>query len=106
MKSIFSFLIFLFLTQFIFAQAQNNKLNIKYLTENHYIFTTYSDLEGTLFPANGMYVITEKGAIMIDTPWDTTQFQPLLDSIKQKHNSLITTQRTICVIVELSFPSS
>lgn len=23
---------------------------------------------------------------MFDTPWDTTQFQPLLDSIKFKHN--------------------
>jgi glyoxylase-like metal-dependent hydrolase (beta-lactamase superfamily II) len=86
MKSIISFLIFLFLSQFIFAQAQNNKLNIKHLTGNYYIFITYSDFKGTLFPANGMYVITEKGAIMIDTPWDTTQFQPLLDSIKQKHN--------------------
>jgi metallo-beta-lactamase class B len=33
-----------------------------------------------------MYLITDNGAILFDTPWDTTQFQPLLDSIKAKHN--------------------
>jgi metallo-beta-lactamase class B len=26
---------------------------------------------------------------MFDTPWDTTQFQPLLDSIKLKHNKSV-----------------
>jgi metallo-beta-lactamase class B len=26
---------------------------------------------------------------MIDSPWDTTQFQPLLDSIKVKHNATV-----------------
>jgi metallo-beta-lactamase class B len=33
-----------------------------------------------------MYLITDQGVVMIDTPWDTTQFQPLLDSIKIKHH--------------------
>ncbi len=33
-----------------------------------------------------MYVVTDKGVVMIDSPWDTTQFQPLLDSIRVKHN--------------------
>ncbi|HNL65584.1 MAG TPA: subclass B1 metallo-beta-lactamase, partial [Ferruginibacter sp.] len=37
-------------------------------------------------PANGMYLVTNNGVVMFDTPWDTTQFQPLLDSIKRRHN--------------------
>lgn len=39
-----------------------------------------------MFPANGMYLVTVKGVVLFDTPWDTTQFQPLLDSIKTRHN--------------------
>jgi metallo-beta-lactamase class B len=34
-----------------------------------------------------MYLITDKGAVMFDTPWDTAQFQPLLDSIQNKHHT-------------------
>jgi glyoxylase-like metal-dependent hydrolase (beta-lactamase superfamily II) len=33
-----------------------------------------------------MYVLTDSGAVMLDTPWDTTQFQPLLDSIRIRHH--------------------
>jgi metallo-beta-lactamase class B len=33
-----------------------------------------------------MYIITHNGVVLFDTPWDTTQFQPLIDSIKTKHN--------------------
>jgi metallo-beta-lactamase class B len=33
-----------------------------------------------------MYVVTDKGVVLFDAPWDKTQFQPLLDSIKTKHN--------------------
>ncbi|HMX37362.1 MAG TPA: BlaB/IND/MUS family subclass B1 metallo-beta-lactamase, partial [Ferruginibacter sp.] len=48
--------------------------------------TTYNTYEGTRVPANGMYLVTNNGVVMFDTPWDTTQFQPLLDSIKRRHN--------------------
>ncbi|HMI07163.1 MAG TPA: subclass B1 metallo-beta-lactamase, partial [Flavobacterium sp.] len=41
---------------------------------------------GNPFPANGMYLITNEGAVLIDTPWDKTQFQPLLDSIEKRHH--------------------
>ena len=36
-----------------------------------------------------MYVVTKDGVVMFDTPWDTTQFQPLLDSINVKHNKKV-----------------
>lgn len=66
--------------------GQNPNLEISRLTSDFYIYTTYSEYKGSRIPANGMYVLTNDGAIIIDSPWDTTQFQTLLDSIKIKHN--------------------
>ena len=36
-----------------------------------------------------MYLVTNNGVVLFDTPWDTTQFQPLLDSIKSKHSKIV-----------------
>ncbi|WP_091505508.1 BlaB/IND/MUS family subclass B1 metallo-beta-lactamase [Flexibacter flexilis] len=69
--------------------AQNAKLEIKPLTKDFYIFTTYQRFGQTLFPSNGMYVVSNEGVIMIDAPWDTTQFQPLLDSIAARHHQKV-----------------
>lgn len=66
--------------------AHSQKLKITPLTEDTFIFTTYNDFNGTPFPANGMYIVTNEGIAIIDTPWDKTQFQPLLDSIQKRHN--------------------
>ena len=74
----------LFLT-FAFGQTEETKLKISHLTDNFYIYTTYSTYEGNQIPANGMYLLTDNGVVLFDTPWDTTQFQPLLDSIKLRH---------------------
>lgn len=68
------------------AQNPEAKLKISHLNGDFYVFTTYNDYRGDRIPANGMYVVTNSGAILVDSPWDTTQFQPLLDSIKKKHN--------------------
>jgi metallo-beta-lactamase class B len=37
-----------------------------------------------------MYLLTDNGVVLFDTPWDTTQFQPLLDSIQTKHSKTVT----------------
>jgi metallo-beta-lactamase class B len=83
--------VFIFSLANVFGQAENAKLKISHLTGDFYIYTTYSTYEGEKVPANGMYLITNKGAVMFDTPWDTTQFQPLLDSIKLRHNKSVVT---------------
>jgi glyoxylase-like metal-dependent hydrolase (beta-lactamase superfamily II) len=75
-----------FLPCLVFAQAHSRKLEISHLTGDFYVFTTYRTLQGTPFPSNGMYIVTDNGVVMIDTPWDTTQFQPLLDSIRTRHD--------------------
>lgn len=76
---------------FNYSNAQHTKLKITPLTTNFYIHTTYNNYEGNAIPAHGMYLVTKSGVIMFDTPWDTTQFQPLLDSINFKHQQKVTT---------------
>ena len=83
---IFSVIIFSGLLTQCFAQ---DKLEITHLTGDFYIYTTYHDYNGTPFPANSMFVVTPDGVIMIDTPWDTTQVEPLLDSISIRFNKKV-----------------
>jgi len=71
------------------AQDTGSKLKISPLAGDFYVFTTYNYYKGTRIPANGMYLLTDKGAVLFDSPWDTTQFQPLLDSIKNRHNKMV-----------------
>jgi metallo-beta-lactamase class B len=68
------------------AQETRKNLEIHHLTGDFYVFTTYNLYKGNRIPANGMYAIANDGAILIDAPWDTTQFQPLRDSIKARHD--------------------
>jgi len=70
----------------VLSQTQDHQLHISHLSGDFYIYTTYGFYNGTPVPANGMYLVTSKGVVLFDTPWDSTQFQPLLDSIKIKHN--------------------
>ena len=93
MRAILLIITFIFSLADIFAQAGEGKLTISYLTGDFYIYTTYSTYEGSQVPANGMYLVTNNGVVLFDTPWDTTQFQPLLDSIQLKHNKKV----VICI---------
>ena len=71
------------------AQTAKSKLVITPLTGNFYVYTTFGTVNGAPYPANGMYVITKAGVVIFDTPWDTTQFQPLVDSIRVRHNKKV-----------------
>jgi len=89
MRIILLTIAFIFSLTNIFAQAENAKLKISHLTGDFYVYTTYNTYQETQVPANGMYLVTNNAVVMFDTPWDTTQFQPLLDSIKLKHNKSV-----------------
>jgi metallo-beta-lactamase class B len=93
MRIITTTLIFLFQLTTIFGQTTKDDLKISHLVGGFYIFITYNLFNGNRTPANGMYLVTETSVVLFDTPWDTTQFQPLLDSIKIKHNKIV----TICI---------
>lgn len=89
MKQIFRIAIiafYLFSFAPVFAQTPAAKLEISHLTGDFYVFTTYNLYKGNPVGANGMYLVTNKGVVLFDSPWDTTQFQPLLDSLKARHN--------------------
>ena len=89
MRTIILTIIFIFSLTHIFGQTEKAKLEISHLTGDFYIYTTYNTYEESQVPANGMYLVTIKGVVMFDTPWDTTQFQSLLDSIKLKHDKSV-----------------
>ncbi|HAM97510.1 MAG TPA: subclass B1 metallo-beta-lactamase [Marinilabiliales bacterium] len=90
MRTIILTITFLFLLSKIFGQTEEPKLKISHLTGDFYTYTTYNTYEGNKIPANGMYIVTNNGVVLFDTPWDTTQFQPLLDSIKLSHSKNVT----------------
>jgi glyoxylase-like metal-dependent hydrolase (beta-lactamase superfamily II) len=75
------------------GQTLAPKLKITPLRGNFFIYTTYQPIDGELFPANGMYAVTSAGVVLFDSPWDTTQFQPLLDSITARHHQKV----VICI---------
>lgn len=89
MKLSISILFSLLLSTTIFAQTKTNKLNVTRLTEKFYVYTTYHSFKGETASANGLYAVTNNGVILIDSPWDTTQFQSLLDSIQAKHHQKV-----------------
>jgi len=89
MEKLTTILLALFISFSLFGQSENDKLKISHLTGDFFIYTTYNSYKGSLVSANGMYLVTPKGVVMFDTPWDTTQFQPLLDSILIKHKQKV-----------------
>ena len=80
-----------FLSCSFVTQGQNGHFPLKFshLAGDFYIFTTFKEFKGVPFPANGMYVVTNNGVLLLDTPWDSTQFQPLLDSIQMRHRQKV-----------------
>ena len=85
MRNIFLFMPMLFSLTNVFGQEAEAKLKIVHLSGDFFIYTTYNTYKNSQVPANGMYLVSNKGVVLFDTPWDTTQFQPLLDSIQLKH---------------------
>lgn len=79
-------LIFSFSLIKVQGQAPEGNLQITHLAGDFYIYTTYSLYKGERIPANGMYLVSTEGVVLFDSPWDTTQFQPLLDSIQARHH--------------------
>lgn len=85
-QTLSALLIFITIT---FGNTAAQKLKITPLTGDFYIYTTYNQYEGSEVPAHGMYLVTDEGVVMFDTPWDTTRFQPLLDSIRLRHDKKV-----------------
>ncbi len=73
----------------IAVNAQPPKLVIEQVKGNAYIYTTWNTWQGNRIDANGMYVVTDAGVVIFDNPWDSTQLQPLFDSIWVRHQKKV-----------------
>lgn len=89
MKKIFILMIVALFPVLGIAQKGNTKLKFAKVTDNIYTYTTYHLFSGNPFPSNSAYLVTNDGVVLFDTPWDETQFQPLLDSIEKRHNKKV-----------------
>jgi metallo-beta-lactamase class B len=67
----------------------NAQLDFKKISDSSYVFTTYQVYKEVRISSHGLLKITNGGVVMIDTPWDTTQFQPLLDSIDSRFHKKV-----------------
>ncbi|MFH6935473.1 subclass B1 metallo-beta-lactamase [Flavobacterium sp. FlaQc-30] len=89
MRKLASIVLFLVLASNSFGQSKNSPLQISHLTGDFYVYKTFHDYKGTKISANALYLVTSKGVVLFDAPWDKTQFQPLLDTIKARHNKKV-----------------
>lgn len=64
-------------------------LKISHLAGDFYVYTTSQLYNNTPFSSNSVFLVTDKGVVLIDTPWDTAQCQPLLDSIAARHKKKV-----------------
>lgn len=80
--------ILLFFVQSSLGQ-NSTALKITHLTGDFYIYETFQLFKNSLVAANGMYLVTSDGVVLFDSPWDTNQAVPLLDSIYKRHNKKV-----------------
>lgn len=71
------------------AQDSHVDLKITHLKDSFFVYTTYQNYGGNPFPSNSMYLVTSEGIVLFDTPWDSTQFQPLADSLMERHGKKV-----------------
>ncbi|HTN35867.1 MAG TPA: subclass B1 metallo-beta-lactamase [Arachidicoccus sp.] len=69
--------------------AKKGEFKIQRVTDSVYLFTSYGEFNGRFYPANGLFALTNKGAIIVDGPWDPKDYQPLLDSIWLNHHQKV-----------------
>lgn len=82
-------LLFILHVLVLFSQEKKAKLAIQQLTDSCYLFTTYNEFDGVLFPSNGLYVVGDTAVLIVDTPWDKEQLLPLLDTIYSRHHKRV-----------------
>lgn len=80
---------FFLLTFNIYSQVDQEKLVIRKISDRFYTYTTVNTYQGILYGGNGAYIISDEGVFLIDSPWDTTQIKPLMDSIWVKHQKKV-----------------
>lgn len=100
MKRIIFPLIFLLLTVALTASSLQNSetiivsdnIRLTRLSENIYLHVSYLETENYgKVGANGLLLVKDGEALLIDTPWDNYQAEELFNWVKDSLNSTITT---------------
>ncbi|MBD1384177.1 subclass B1 metallo-beta-lactamase [Mucilaginibacter rigui] len=85
------FVFCLFISTVVFGQKKPVKISITHLTKNIYVCTSYGypDDKSPAYPANSLFAVTDKGIILVNSPWGDEQTQQLIDSVKRRFNKKI-----------------
>jgi metallo-beta-lactamase class B len=86
---VFLFLLLWMFSMNVFGQIGSYPLQITHLKGNFYVYVSYGMYNNEHYPANSMYLLTNKGVVLFDTPWDEEYYQPLLDSIWARHHQKV-----------------
>ncbi|MEO7213633.1 subclass B1 metallo-beta-lactamase [Mucilaginibacter sp.] len=92
MKKFAFFIFFVLISAVVFAQQEPlPKMTITPLTGNYYVATSYGypGKDEPPFPANSLFVVTDTGIILIDTPWSEVQTQELIDRLQKDFHKKI-----------------
>ncbi|EOQ95728.1 beta-lactamase Bla2 family protein [Leptospira wolbachii serovar Codice str. CDC] len=54
------------------------------IKESVWMHRSYGESGGKVYPANGLVILTNKGAVVIDTPWTESQTEELFSDIQSK----------------------
>lgn len=63
--------------------SDENYVELKKINDNIWLHITYSDYGGSRTPSNGVIAISDKGIVLIDTPWNNQQTKQLLKLVKE-----------------------
>ncbi len=64
----------------------SNYVELSKLNDNFWVHTTYTDYNGYRTPSNGLLVVTSKGLLLVDTPWNNDQTKELIGFAKNTFN--------------------
>lgn len=84
-KSIQFFIVSMLLSPFVNAQVKDFVIEPP-IQPNLYIYKTFGVFGGKEYSTNAVYLITKKGVVLFDVPWQKVQYQSLMDTIQKRHH--------------------
>lgn len=69
-----------------FAFGQIKPIQIDSINNNLFVYQTFNSFNDVEYNANGMYLVTNKGIVLFDVPWQKSQYQELNDMLQKKYN--------------------
>lgn len=74
---------------FKLCAGQVPPMTIDSIAPNIYLYTTFNTFQGKRYSANALLVRTSAGCILIDVPWQRSQYKTIMDTVKTMFHSKI-----------------